>query len=159
MYSERTTPEPTSADSSAERQTRVDVYEADKEGRPGRWLACGSLVAPQVVTPHVPLPQVSDLEVVCVLAQEWGETIRGRTLASADGAKATAVGLETPSGLPIADTPRIPDLDHGDPLDRWIIRIAHLSGCSHLEPKAPAKPDVEVASWLCRLWPTAPGCR
>lgn len=143
-----------------ERQSRVDIYEAGEDGLThGRWLACGSLIAPRVVVPHVPLPQTTDLAVVCVLSQDSAEAIAGRTLGSADGAPATGVGLESPSSHQVAHTPRIPDLAHGERLDRWLDTIARHSGCSHRAPEKPAD-DPGVDSWFyCRLWPTAPGCR
>lgn len=141
-------------------RTRVDIYAASGEGDlPGTWLGCGSLVAARLVVPHLALPQTTGLPVVCVLCDDGGEVIRGRTLGSTDGAKATAIGLETPSTRAIAHTPRIPDLEHRERLDRWTATIARHSGCSH---RAPGEGSGELElqkAWYCRIWPSAPGCR
>lgn len=142
-----------------ERHTRVDIYRAGEGGElHGTWLGCGSLVAARLVVPHRPLPQTTDLPVVCVLAAEGAEVIRGRTLMSEDGAEASAVGLETPSSRPVAHTPRIPDLEHGERLERWTDTIARHSGCSHRDPGEWTEEPGPETPWYCRLWRGAPGC-
>lgn len=149
----------------SERQTRVDIYRAGDIHRAGEagaihgtWLGCGSLVAPRLVVPHVQLPETTDPSVVCVLSEDGAEAIPGRLLASVDGGQATAVGLESPSSRPVAHTPRIPDVGHGERLDRWLDTIARHSGCSHRPVEQPSDAGLD-ASWICRIWPTAPGCR
>lgn len=156
---EPTIVDPVSIEPPTARQTRVDIYATDGEGLHGKWIGCGSLVAPRLVVPHVRLPQTTDLPVVCVLVEDHGEVIEGRTLGSADGAPATAVGLGSPSSQPVAHTPRIPDLAHGERLDRWLETIARHSGCTHNAPGEPAEQPGPEAPWYCRIWSTAPGCR
>lgn len=144
--------------------TRVDVYAGadSSSGLPAaHWLACGSLIAPDVVLLHGPGHIRADTAVVCVLSNDGGEIATGRVVAAVDGS-ATAVGLDAPVGRPVqaAQAPA----DSARSLTGWVETVAHQSGCSHRRPAGP-DPDDECPDratgrpWYCRLFPTLPACR
>jgi hypothetical protein len=139
--------------------TRVDIYAAHDDDSPmGAWLGCGSLVAPRIVVPHVPLPERVSLAVLCAItADGTGDAVHGVTLESADGMPASAIALDRAAIHRIQRTAPPPDLDAGGSLADWLAAVARASACTHRAPGGVEPPPIEK-SWWCRLWPSAPGC-
>jgi hypothetical protein len=141
--------------------TRVDIYAAhgDADSPLGAWLACGSLIGPRLVVPHLPLPERTGLAVLCAISADGtGDAVHGVTLESADGSPATGVALDRPTVQPVQRTPVAPDLEAGESLTTWLEVIAGSSGCSHRAPGGVDTPQPPLESWWCRIWRTAPGC-